>query len=220
MYTLVINDTEYQLPDKLSVRQWMGIVSLPTNDDYNRNLIKVILGLDDKTAELVPSETLELVASFAAVMFNSSIRVQSNLKTIDFDSIQFGKWIDLDVYLSLGLDKHLGDVVNVLFDIEDGLDRSYPEVIGGVNSFINYRSFIYNQYKNLFWTSGEVESDEPTIKQHPAKSWNNVVISVADDDITKIDQVLDMPLIKVFNFMAHRKEKAMDAYNELQKTRQ
>jgi hypothetical protein len=136
---------------------------------------------------------------------------------IDFDSITFGQWVDLDVYLSNGITKHLSDIVDVLYDIKDGGDKYFIEVMGDVTKYINYRKHIYLQYKELF--NSPSDDDSPKMPQNPAKTWHSILMTVCDDDITKINQVLDMPLIMVFNFLAHRKEKAYKAYLESQRQR-
>lgn len=221
MYKLVINENEYQLPDKLTVRQWMAIASENKNfTDYKVNMVKSVLGCSSEEAHSIPEDTVDLVVSFILVMFHQNEFNRNDEELIDFSKLTFGQWIDLDVYLSLGLDKHFTDVVNVLFDTTDGEDRFFNDVMDGVSKYINYRSHIYTQYKELFGSKEEEVDDNPKPAVHPAKVWQSILATVADDDITKFDQILEMPLISVFNFMAYKKEQAFKQYLEAQKQRQ
>lgn len=221
MYALVINNVEYELPQQLTVGQWMGIASLDaTMSNYSANVVRIVLGLDHDTVQTIPEDTIEVVMSFILMLFSKFNKPANSLETIKFDDITFGQWIDLDVYLQLGLQKHLAEIVELLYDIDNGYDAIYSQVIYGVNKYIVHRNNIYNQYKSLFGLDDDYPEEPKEKKTHPAKSWHNVLMSIADDDITKVDAVLEMPLIKVFNFMAYRKEKAIIQHNELQKIRQ
>lgn len=222
MYTLVIKDTEYSLPDKVTVGKWMKIALLNDNfEEYKVNLVATMLEIPEEDSKLIPSETIDLVVSFILVMLNNTYSEDSSLNLIDFNKITFGQWIDLDVYLSEGLPKHLNKIVNILFSLDESDDVDFNEVIAGLTKYTNYRKFIYNEYKNLFGKDEESEEDEtPRLNVHPAKTWQNVLTIIADDDLTKFDKILDTPVITVFNFMAHKKEKAYKAYLESQRQRQ
>lgn len=222
MNALVINKKEYPMPESLTVRQWMDIASLNSNhEDYRQRVIQIVFGIPFDLIELVPDKTIDLVVAFVIAVMQQRPEYSLEWKMIDFDKLTFGQFIDLDVYLSGGLDKHLDSVCNLLYNLKDSKDKNFEDVIGGVNNYINYRKHLYDSYKKLFNTEEISESEQDNrVSIPPAKSWFNVVVSLADNDLTKIDQILEKPVITVFNFMAYRKEQAFKQYLEAQKQRQ
>jgi hypothetical protein len=89
---------------------------------------------------------------------------------------------------------------------------SINEVFGAVNNYINYSNDFKQRYENLFNPVIEedegVELDEDDLKAEAEEkvftkwSWEKLLYDLANQDLTKIDAVTDLPLVFVFNMLS------------------
>ena len=89
---------------------------------------------------------------------------------------------------------------------------SINEVFGAVNNYINYATDFKQRYENLFnpviEQDEEVELDPEDLKAEAEEkvftkwSWEKLLYDLANQDITKIDAVTDLPLVFVFNMLS------------------
>lgn len=89
---------------------------------------------------------------------------------------------------------------------------SINEVFGAVNNYINYATDFKQRYENLFNPVIEedeaVELDAEDLKAEAEEkvftkwSWEKLLYDLANQDITKIDSVTDLPLVFVFNMLS------------------
>ncbi len=141
---------------------------------------------------------------------------RSEYQIKDFNELTFGQFVDLDVWLTMGIDKHIDDVVNMLSDGTDHAD----EAMWLVDRYAEFRLHTYRQYKSLFGLNDNFEMIEGDPDFDPlkiAKGWYKIIVSLANDNLLDIDRVTDEPLKKVLNFMALQKEKQIEANIEIMK---
>ena len=91
-------------------------------------------------------------------------------------------------------------------------DVSINEVFGAVNNYINYSNDFKQRYENLFnpviEQDEEVELDAEDLKAEAEEkvftkwSWEKLLYDLANQDLTKIDAVTDLPLVFVFNMLS------------------
>lgn len=110
------------------------------------------------------------------------------------------------------------------------LDVPITHLFGLVNEYLKFRESIFEQYGGLFASSkNEDNFDEEFYKKHPELKqriesdmkeddstkieeqenkwgWERLLLHLANNDITKIDKILDMQLYFVFNIVGMRKE--------------
>ncbi len=86
------------------------------------------------------------------------------------------------------------------------------EVFGAVNNYVNYSNDFKQRYENLFNPvidqDEEVELDAEDLKAEAEEkvftkwSWEKLLYDLANEDLTKIDAVTDLPLVFVFNMLS------------------
>lgn len=98
------------------------------------------------------------------------------------------------------------------------MDFSITSVFGLLPEYIKFREGIIDQYKNLMTESYEddFETDEPLDieeqkeleeeKKNQKWAWEQLIWNLCNEDLTKFNDVCDLPLILVFNFLGMRKE--------------
>ena len=90
-------------------------------------------------------------------------------------------------------------------------DVSINEVFGAVNNYINYSNDFKQRYENLF--NPVIEEDDTELDADDLKaeaeekvftkwSWEKLLYDLANQDLTKIDAVTDLPLVFVFNMLS------------------
>ena len=89
---------------------------------------------------------------------------------------------------------------------------SINEVFGAVNNYIAYSNDFKQRYENLFnpviEEDEEVELDPEDIKAEQEEkvfnkwSWEKLLYDIANEDLTKIDAVTELPLVFVFNMLS------------------
>lgn len=199
---------------KISVEKWMKIMKFDYKNEENWQFIIDIL-LDDKTD--LDQETQKLLLSIFFGMIQ-----EEEIKLKDFETITFGEFVDIEVYLAQGTTKTLDKILKIIApyckDINGGLYA--------LNKYLQFRQFLFKQYKGLFSTNETSDEDEKP--EHPEKiafrimkSWYKIIVDLAGGDILKMDNITDQPYKKVLNFMAHQKEQVL-IYNmeQLKKAKQ
>lgn len=98
---------------------------------------------------------------------------------------------------------------------EEFNEVSISEIYGVIPEYIKFRDEFTKAYENLFEptieeTDEELDPEDKIAEQEEQKvkkwSWENVIYQLADGDITKVDQITDLPLILAFNFLSMKYE--------------
>lgn len=89
---------------------------------------------------------------------------------------------------------------------------SINEVFGAVNNYIAYSNDFKQRYENLFnpviEKDEEVDLDPEDLKAEQEEktfnkwSWEKLLYDIANEDLTKIDAVTELPLVFVFNMLS------------------
>jgi hypothetical protein len=198
MNALVIGDNEYVIPTDFTISEWREVMSKPDDEA----IIAACLKCSEEEARSIPDDTKELLLAFLQqALFPSQSYRKSNMK--DFDRFSFGEFVDLEVYHALGVIKHIEEISKMLHkDLSH--DVKISEVWSGYLAYSRYRKALFFSYKNLFESSGSSEEGQPV---NVASKWYDVVMTVANGDLTKMNEITDMPTIKVLNWLAWNKDK-------------
>ena len=218
MVTININNKAYKLPERLTVEQYHKMLQFDWEDaTFYPKIVGTLVGCNPLTLVNAPQDSMVLAISFIVKSMNE----RKECKTIDMENIKFGEFVDLDVYLSLGLEKHFKDIIALIAPEAKWAD----EAMWAVERFAHFRTYTYRQYKILFGVTDkeldEAEQKADIDKMQVARSWYKVIVSLAGDNVLNIDEVTEQPLKKVLNFMALQKEKVLEEnQRQLQQKRQ
>jgi len=213
MIKLTIDNKKYWLPKSLTVKQWKQLISHDFSDYFQYS--KIIASLIDAPVEKVAECTEDsqiLAVGFIIQLMNQ----RKEHKVRDFNTILFGEFVDLDIYIVMGIEKNMDQILEILTPKDKKVTEYAAEAMWLIDRYTQFRVFTYRQYGGLFGinSNGEQDTDEEDLDAHDpkkiAKGWYKVLIDLSDNDIQKIDYVTDQPLKKVLNFMAHRKERQLE----------
>ena len=97
-------------------------------------------------------------------------------------------------------------------------EYSINDIYGIVPEFIAFRENFMETYGNLFHddSDSDEEEDKPTTSQESKDlqhkkselkwGWERLVYSLCNEDLTKFNEVINLPLIMTFNMLAMKKE--------------
>ena len=220
MATININSKRYEIPERLTIEQYQKAMAFDWEDPkYYPMIVSQLTGAPIKMLKAAGEEPLTLAIALIVHQMNQRTKV----KMKDLTETTFGEFIDLDVWISLGVDKHLQDMANILCPKAKWAD----EAMWAVDEFSKFRMFTFRQYQALFGVRDkdfEEAKEKLDLRPDPmqtARSWYKVIVSLAQEDLLKIDKVTEEPLKKALNFMALQKEKALEEQQrQLQQKRQ
>ena len=221
MATININSKRYEIPERLTIEQYQKAMAFDWEDPkYYPMIVSQLTGAPLELISKAEEESLTL--AIALIVHQMNQRAKCKMK--DLTDITFGEFIDLDVWISLGVDKHLQDMANILCEKTKWAD----EAMWAVDEFSKFRTFTFRQYQALFgvrdkdFEEAKEKLDQGVIDpMQTARSWYKVIVSLAQEDLLKIDKVTEEPLKKALNFMALQKEKALEEQQrQLQQKRQ
>ncbi|MCP3697259.1 MAG: hypothetical protein GY920_01645, partial [Aliivibrio sp.] len=112
-----INNEVYKLPQQLTVDQWKELIKWDMLEEANwPRLLNIVTDAPIDLLKEANREALELGIVFIASIMN----VRERVKVKDFDQLKFGEFIDLDVYLTIGIEKTIDKVLEILeVDVEN-----------------------------------------------------------------------------------------------------
>ena len=208
MIKLKLKHRTYKIPERFTIKQWDQIVRLDMEDPKSYQIIMAV-ALDQKVAKFhgVDEDSLILGAS----LILNEMRKRKKVEAKDFTQITIGEFIDLDIWLVKGTEKHLEDILGIL---QKEPIKYIDEALWLVDQYSNFRLSTYRSYAGLFGINdqGEQEDIDPE-EWDPnkiAKGWYKVLVDLADNDILRLDPITEQPLYKALTFMSLRKERLLE----------
>jgi hypothetical protein len=215
MNTLYIGDKEYYIPEKLTLDKWVEVAKYDASLSFMwGKIISVIMDVPMNEVDLISEKQKEVIVLFIIPLLQLNEFVKHNEynggKYIDLNNITLGDFIDLDVFISEGIERNIYGIIKKLYGVEVKEGTTIEEVLGGVYHYIKWRNNIYYSYKNLFGIGGDylqVEEDMEVVKRDIKKHWLSVIMVLAKEDVLNMNKVAELPLLQAFNWLAWHKEK-------------
>jgi len=214
MVKVNVNNSTWNIPERITVDEWVNLQKWDfANEKHWPYIIHELL--------YVPLEDLQEAEEDSLQLFIGLLIVAVNKRTlnhqVDFNKLKFGEFVDLDCFVSLGIEKNMHNILEVL-----GVSTLWSnEALAVIEQYMQWRSTIYKQYKTLFGLEdkdfeGETEAGDFNAKE-VSRGWYNVIVDLANGDVLKMDAITEEPLQKILTFLQIKKEKAMAAAQEVRK---
>ena len=216
---LTINDTKLELPSRLSISQWEALLKWDYADVKDwPYILACVLETDAEQFKSATLDSMTLAISFVIVLMNA--RAKTDIK--DFNTINFGEFVDLDIWITNGVEKHIDEIIKCLQIRTPWSD----EALWIIEQYQKFRVHTYRSYATLFGLNDKPEDrDEEDLDdvdpQKIAKGWYRIIVDLADNDVLRLDAITEQPLKKILNFMSLRKELQLEEnFKQLQQKRQ
>jgi hypothetical protein len=214
-----IDGKSYRMPQSFTVDQWLELQHFDFEHEASwTKILSTAIRCPMSKLVNVDQDSLRLAVVFIAHQMQT--RKQINILK-DFSQITFGEFVDLDVYLVKGVDKHLTQIL----DIFGQHPRYAAEALYIIDEYCKFRNHTYRQYAKLFDLNDQaamekaIGAEDGPNSIDVARAWYRIIFDLANEDLLRLDQVTEEPLKKVLNFMALKKERALEEKRELEKQR-
>lgn len=188
------------------------------------------------------------IESLNQVDFNSILSVEPGMFEYrklkwgdkpDFSSITIGQFADTEHFFITSDENRLEKLVAQLINMDNTIEQHeelskkiQKELLVGdalryQHEYSEFRNKIFNSYESLFnkETNESNDTDDPEKREdHEEKEdtdwgWQGVIFQLANEDITKVDDISSSGLIKCLNFLSYRKEENEKMKAEIDKKR-
>ena len=215
---LVIEQDQYTLPDKLTLKIWRELMSWGFVEENYDIIISIAFDIPLTKTMIIPDET-KYLAIVIIQSFMSPIIVEDRKIKINLNKITFGDFVDMEVYIANGIHKNLEKVMEILFDIEYSDDVFINDIWDGLMVYFNFRNSIFNRYKKLFNADDEPEEDDEKNKKPIEYIWWEILMILSDEKFLNIDEAVKKPLIQALNYISWNKDKNTREINRIKKAR-
>jgi hypothetical protein len=223
LYKIHIGGSEFEIPSEYTVDQWLNIQRFDVdNDMFWSRIISQACDMPLDEANKIPIETQQVAMGIIAMCLvpKGDVKIVVDRHSlIDLQTMTFGQFIDLEVYLSRGIKKHLADIVNILYSCQDSEGMLVRDIWPAVDLWLNWRNDIYMSYKSLFEIEDAVKEEITLEASDSSHDWYSLVMILCDGKFMDIDAATDKPLIQALNFLAWKKDEAKKAERKLQESK-
>ncbi len=212
--TVNIDNTKYNIPERVTIEEWKLLQQWEfENQAHWPWIINTIMHVPVTDFDGADPKSMELFIG----LIISAMNLRSMKHQPKLDDIKFGQFVDLDCFVSVGIEKNIEEILNLL-----QVDTPWAnEGLAAIEQYIKWRSTIYKQYAQLFdlhsKDSDYVEEDAEFNPKEVARGWYKVIVELAGEDILKMDQITEEPLHKVLTFLQIKKEKAIATAEQARK---
>ena len=151
MIKLKLNHRTYKLPNRYTIDQWKAVVRLDMEDPRSWPQILAI-ALDQRVAKFMKVDEDSLILGASLIINEMSKRRVG--KHIDFTKISIGKFVDLDIWLVSGTEKHIDEILDTL--CEEPI-KYIDEALWMIDQYSNFRISTYRSYAGLFGLNDRME---------------------------------------------------------------
>ena len=200
--TVNINDKKWEIPTRVTIEEWKDLQQCEfTNQGHWPWIVSAISSFDAKEFDGADPDSMQLFIGFLIAACNKrTLKVQP-----DFNQLKFGQFVDLDCFLALGVEKNILQILGVL-----GVDTPWAdEALAVIDQYLKWRATIYKQYAQLFGLDnkdGLPNDDDMYDPKEVARGWYMVIMELADNNILRMDEVIEEPLQKTLTFLQIQKE--------------
>lgn len=198
MVKLQLGGKAYKFPPRLSIALWSSLAQLDLTEPLMwPRALHLATGAPLEELKLAERPALELGMGFLV----HSMTQRAKVDHLPFEQLTFGQWVDLDIWATWGVDRHLADLAGILCPDALWADQA----LWVVESYAKWRISVYRSYSSLFGLDEPGEGEGLRDKMQVARGWYAVMVRLAGGDILKLDPVAEQPLKKALNMLAYLK---------------
>jgi hypothetical protein len=212
-----VNGVSYTLPEIITLEMWEHAVVWDLTDD--RNIKPFVAGLIGCTLAEINQLEESTFGLFAGVCIQrmtidgeSIVEEINGYKLTPFDDLTFGNWVDIDVFISNGVQNNLALLASIIYNAPLDIVKDWDVKLVGptIMHLSKWRTKVYHDYEEFF----ELEVQETDIDGEPLEGnevnlqlmWYQAILALADSDFLKIHQVVERPYREALNFLTWKKD--------------
>jgi hypothetical protein len=214
MVKLKIDDQHYGFPERLPIALWSQIAQLDLEEPLQwPRALHLLTGAPLDALTRADHDSMDLGMRFLVNLMG----MRKATTGLNFAEVQFGQWVDLDIWLTWGIDKHMADIIQILKPDCEWAD----EALWMIDSYTRWRLSMYKVYSALFGLN-DPQGDDPHEhdRMHIPRGWYALMVRLAGGDLLKMEGVASQPVKAALNMLAYQKEEDLkEAARQLQISR-
>ena len=207
-----IGPDTYNVPKHITVDVFQRAIAWDLEDAKNlKPFTATVVGCPLSALTSLEDEIFQFIAGVCLQLMQVPVgRVEKEIaghQLIDFDTMTFANFIDLDTYTSSGVGINLGNIVALLYGvtIETASEWKLESVWPTVHAVTQWRQSVYKEYDEFFELADQQEASDEAKANNVGLQWWEACISLADEDFLKIHQVVERPYKECLNFLTWKK---------------
>ena len=217
-YKLHLGDKVYDVPHRLTINQFAELANWDIREPNNwRKIMSIVMKVPYEDTFIIPEKTIELSIAFLIDKIYPEDAPLNKDGLVDIKNVKVGTFIDMEVFISRGVQANIKNIINTLYNTEVKDDELLYDYYGGIKYYLNWRLNIFNSYRKLFGLDDEFSKNDTELQEKvdPAYNWYAFIATLADEDFIKMDLVVEKPIIQALNFLAYKKDKAEEERKKL-----
>ena len=224
MYKLNVKGQEFDIREDYTIEQWLRLQRWDSSIEENWvRLLSEATGMPMDQAKEIPLETMQVAIGLLMVTLSPDhCALQPAIddhNIIDFDTMTFGQFVDLEVLLSRDPRKTLDKMIAVLYGAKATSHWLLRDAWPALQKYMIFRKSIYSQYKALFEID-DVDRDSVEEVADQSHAWLDMIMILADEKFLNVHVAVERPMIEALNYLAWRKDQAIKQEIALQKQKQ
>lgn len=226
-----ILDKTYKVPEYISLEVFAKAVVWNLDDLNNlKPFVATIMECPLSSLNQLDEEVLAFITGVCLQRFqlinqpvNSSVLDHT---LIDFESMTFSQFIDLDTFISKGVANNIVEISSILYNCnrEDIKEVSIETVWGAVLAVNEWRTQCYKEYDEFFELEGNKDEPQGDGTANIQLMWWEAIMALANEDFLKIHKVVERPWREALNYLTWKKSQVqqqklqqLKAKNDLQR---
>lgn len=212
-FSFQIGDDTYEVPSVLTAKTFQQALAWDIEDTKNHKpFVSAITDCPLQHLALLDDTVFEVLLAMCVMKLpqqTGHINRQQGVYTLkDFDSLSFGDFVDIDIYIADGLTGHVVDLIvklyNMPVDVAEATDIT--RVWATLIELTKWRELVYKEHDEFFELSAskDTEVQESTINNLQLM-WYEAVLALAEHQFLNIQHVVERPYKEALNFLTWKK---------------
>tara|TARA_R110000772_G_scaffold220488_4_gene330975 strand:+ start:1263 stop:1970 length:708 start_codon:yes stop_codon:yes gene_type:complete len=210
-----IGPDKYQVPKHITVGVFERAIGWDISEPKNlKPFTATIVGCPLTALDILDVDVAEFITAICLQRMQldeGTLQKEiDGFKIIDFDTMTFANFIDLDTYTSSGIGANLSNIVAVLYDApkETVLEWDAVLIWPAILLLTKFRQSVYREYDEFFELGDQKEASDEAKESNIQLMWWEAIMALADEVFLHIHQVVERPYKECLNYLTWKKSKA------------
>ena len=215
-FSFTIGTQEYTVPEVITTELFQSAMAWNIEDSKNlKPFVSVMSDCPLHQINLLDDATFEVILAICVTRIDfSDTELRRNIgayQLLDFNSMNFGQFVDIDMLISDGMAKHVIELTQKLYGMPESVAANVPikNVWKALVAATEWRQDTYRDYDEFFELSDNRGDEDVVVSLEGIQlMWYNAVLVLAEKQFLNIQHVVERPYKEALNFLTWKKNEA------------
>ena len=215
-FSFTIGTQEYTVPEVITTELFQSAMAWNIEDSKNlKPFVSVMADCPLHQINLLDDATFEVILAICVTRIDfSDTELRRNIgayQLLDFHSMNFGQFVDIDMLISDGMAKHVIELTQKLYGMPESVAANVPikNVWNALVAATEWRQDTYRDYDEFFEISDNRGDEDVVVSLEGIQlMWYNAVLVLAEKQFLNIQHVVERPYKEALNFLTWKKNEA------------